>query len=52
MDKLLGYVVLLLLTWLWVTIYQGAGGLQGLMIILSIGSVAIATRCPKSREGR
>jgi hypothetical protein len=52
MEKLILYLVLAVLIYVWVLLYQGAGGLQGLMIILSIGSVAIATRCPKSREGR
>jgi hypothetical protein len=52
MEKLLAYIVLALLLWCWVMIYDGAGGFQGLMIILTIGGVALGTRCPKSREGR
>lgn len=52
MEKLLIYIVLIVLLWCWLIVFMVAPVLQPILIIITIGSFAVTSCCRKAREGR
>jgi hypothetical protein len=52
MDKLLAYILLLLLALFWLWLYAAAPPLQGVLIIATILGLAASGCCENAREGR